>query len=65
MAREYAGENQIMSNWLSEYSGDEQQQVDQVNAKGVVGKSTQQTEPSLFEGAGLSIPKGVIGRAHV
>ena len=54
-----------MSNWLSEYSGDEQQQVDQVNAKGVVGKSTQQTEPSLFEGAGLSIPKGVIGRAHV
>lgn len=63
MACEYAGENQIMSNWLSEYSGDEQQQVDQVNAKGIIGKPTQQTEPSLFEGAGLSIPKGVTAGA--
>lgn len=63
MAREYARENQVMSNWLSEYSGDEQQLVDQVNAKGITGKPTQQTEPSLFEGAGLSIPKGVTAGA--
>lgn len=49
-----------MSNWLSEYSGEEQQQVDAVNAQGLAHKPTQKEEPSLFAGAGLAAPKGMV-----
>ena len=63
MACKYAGENQVMSNWLSEYSDDEQQQVDEVNAKGLTHRPTQTNEPSLFAGAGLSVPKGIAAGA--
>lgn len=49
-----------MSNWLSEYSGEEQRQVDEVNRQGIAHRPTEQTkQPSLFSGAVASIPKGV------
>ena len=35
-----------MSNWLSEYSPEEQKQVDSVNAKGLAHKPTETTEDS-------------------
>lgn len=40
-----------MSNWLSEYSPEEQKQVDEVNAKGLAHKPTETTEDSsgLFQ----------------
>lgn len=53
-----------MSNWLSEYSGEEQRQVDEVNAKGIAHKPTQQKkEPGLFDGAGSAIPRGALAGA--
>ena len=49
-----------MSNWLSEYSGEEQRQVDEVNRQGIAHPPTQQQkEPGLFSGAAASIPKGI------
>ena len=49
-----------MSNWLSEYSGEEQRQVDEVNRQGIAHPPTEQTkQPSLFSGAAASIPKGI------
>ena len=49
-----------MSNWLSEYSGEEQRQVDEVNRQGIAHRPTEQTkQPSLFSGAAASIPKGI------
>lgn len=48
-----------MSNWLSEYSGEDQLQVDAVNAKGLAHQPTQiKKEPGLFDGAATSIPRG-------
>ena len=48
-----------MSNWLSEYSGEDQLQVDAVNAKGLTHQPTQiKKEPGLFDGAATSIPRG-------
>lgn len=45
-----------MSNWLSEYTSDEQQQVDELNAQGIRHKPTQQkSEPGAFSGA-ISAP---------
>ncbi|TCB80143.1 lytic transglycosylase domain-containing protein [Acinetobacter sp. ANC 3781] len=53
-----------MSNWLSEYSGEDQLQVDQLNAKGIAHKATQQKkEPGLFDGAGSAIPRGALAGA--
>ena len=53
-----------MSNWLSEYSGEDQIQVDAVNAKGLAHKPTQQKkEPGLFDGAAGSIPRGALAGA--
>ncbi|MGS0705055.1 lytic transglycosylase domain-containing protein [Acinetobacter sp. ANC 3781] len=53
-----------MSNWLSGYSGEDQRQVDEVNAKGIAHKPTQQKkEPGLFDGAGSAIPRGALAGA--
>ena len=52
-----------MSNWLSDFSGEDQQQVDKLNSQGIAHRPTQQTEPSLFSGAALSIPKGIAAGA--
>lgn len=53
-----------MSNWLSEYSGEEQQKVDDVNAQGLVHKPIQQKkEVGLFDGAGSAIPRGALAGA--
>ncbi|RZG74813.1 lytic transglycosylase domain-containing protein [Acinetobacter sp. WCHAc060025] len=49
-----------MSNWLSEYSGEEQQQVDAVNAKGLIHKPTVKQEPSLFAGSATAVPRGMV-----
>lgn len=49
-----------MSNWLSEYSGEDQRQVDAVNQKGLAHAPTKNKEVGLFDGAGLAIPKGVV-----
>lgn len=53
-----------MGNWLSEYSGEEQQKVDDVNAQGLVHKPIQQKkEVGLFDGAGSAIPRGALAGA--
>ncbi|NUF61541.1 lytic transglycosylase domain-containing protein [Acinetobacter bereziniae] len=52
-----------MSNWLSEYSGEDQQQVDAVNAKGLTRKPTIKEEPSLFSGAATAVPRGLVAGA--
>lgn len=53
-----------MSNWLSGYSGEDQRQVDEVNAKGIAHKPTQQKkEPGLFDRAASSIPRGALAGA--
>lgn len=52
-----------MANWLSEYSGEEQQKVDDLNAKGIAHKSTQKKEVGLFDGAASSIPRGALAGA--
>lgn len=52
-----------MSNWLSEYSGEEQQQVDAVNAKGLAHKPTLKEEPRLFSGAATAVPRGLVAGA--
>jgi BMFP domain-containing protein YqiC len=53
-----------MSNWLSEYSGEEQQKVDDVNAQGLMHKPIQQKkEVGLFDGAGSAIPRGALAGA--
>lgn len=53
-----------MSNWLSGYSGEDQRQVDEVNAKGIAHKPTQQKkELGLFDGAGSAIPRGALAGA--
>ena len=52
-----------MSNWLSDFSGEDQQQVDKLNSQGIAHRPTQQTEPGLFSGAALSIPKGIAAGA--
>lgn len=45
-----------MSNWLSEYSGEDQQQIDALNAKGLQHKdTTPKAAPGVFSGA-LSAP---------
>lgn len=50
-----------MGNWLSEYSGEDQIQVDELNAKGLAHKSTQpQKEVGLFDGAASAIPRGTL-----
>lgn len=48
-----------MSNWLSEYAGEEQAQVNAVNAKGIQHKPTQQKETGLFDGALTAVPRGI------
>ncbi len=40
-----------MSNWLSEYAGEDQHQIDQVNAKGLQLNPTTPKENALFAGA--------------
>jgi hypothetical protein len=53
-----------MSNWLSEYSGEDQIQVDELNSKGIAHKPTQQKkEVGLFDGATSAIPRGVAAGA--
>ena len=53
-----------MGNWLSEYSGEEQQKVDDVNAQGLMHKPIQQKkEVGLFDGAGSAIPRGALAGA--
>jgi hypothetical protein len=48
-----------MGNWLSEYSGEEQQKIDDLNAKGLTHNPTQQKkEPGLFDGAASSPIRG-------
>ena len=48
-----------MSNWLSEYSGEDQTQVDEINAKGIAHKPIEQKkEVGLFDGAATAIPRG-------
>lgn len=50
-----------MSNWLSEYSPEEQKQVDELNMSGLTHNPTQYKKgPGLFAGAGSSIPRGVL-----
>ncbi|MDM1247104.1 lytic transglycosylase domain-containing protein [Acinetobacter sp. R933-2] len=49
-----------MSNWLSEFSGEDQQQVDTLNATGIAHKPTQQKTPGLWDGAALAVPKGMV-----
>src|SRR5690606_11477919 len=46
VADQHAGSNQVMSNWLSEYSTDDQKQVDQLNTPGVAFKPLEQKEES-------------------
>ncbi len=41
-----------MSNWLSEISGDEQQQIDALNEQGITGKDTRPKDgPNIFSGS--------------
>lgn len=48
-----------MGNWLSEYSSEEQQKIDDLNAKGLTHNPTQQKkEPGLFDGAASSPIRG-------
>ena len=47
-----------MSNWLSEFSGEEQRQVDELNKQGITGKPTQKKEVGLFDGAASSVFRG-------
>ena len=47
-----------MSNWLSEFSGEEQRQVDELNRQGITGKPTQKKEVGLFDGAASSPFRG-------
>ena len=47
-----------MSNWLSEFSGEEQRQVDELNKQGITGKPTQKKEVGLFDGAASSPFRG-------
>lgn len=49
-----------MSNWLSDYSGEDQQQVDQLNSTGIAHQPTKQKEVGLFDGAASSIPRGAV-----
>jgi hypothetical protein len=46
VADKYAGSNQVMSNWLSEYSSSDQKQVDQLNTPGVSYAPIEQKEES-------------------
>lgn len=52
-----------MGNWLSEYSGEEQQKIDDLNAKGLTHNPTQKKEVGLFDGAASSIPRGALAGA--
>lgn len=53
-----------MSNWLSEYSGEDQTQVDEINAKGIAHQPTQQKKDvGLFDGAASAIPRGALAGA--
>lgn len=52
-----------MSNWLSDYSGEEQAQVDAVNAKGIKHQPTVKKEIGLFDGSATAIPRGVVAGA--
>lgn len=53
-----------MSNWLSEYSGEDQTQVDAINAKGIVHQPPKQKkEVGLFDGAASAIPRGALAGA--
>lgn len=47
-----------MSNWLSEFSGEEQRQVDEVTAQGITGKATVTAEKGLFDGVATALPRG-------
>ncbi|MCX0334789.1 transglycosylase SLT domain-containing protein [Acinetobacter radioresistens] len=48
-----------MSNWLSEYSGEDQRQIDELNAKGLQYKDTTPKEvPGAFSGAILAPLRG-------
>lgn len=47
-----------MSNWLSEFSGEEQHQVDEVTAQGITGKATVTAEKGLFDGVATALPRG-------
>ena len=47
-----------MSNWLSEFSGEEQRQVDELNKQGITSKPTQKKEVGLFDGAASSPFRG-------
>lgn len=47
-----------MSNWLSEFSGEEQRQVDEVTAQGITGKATVTEEKGLFDGVATALPRG-------
>lgn len=53
-----------MSNWLSEYSGEDQTQVDEINAKGIAHQPIQpKKEVGLFDGAASAIPRGALAGA--
>ena len=53
-----------MSNWLSEYSGEDQTKVDELNAKGLAHKPTQpKKEVGLFDGAGRALAAGPLAGA--
>ena len=53
-----------MSNWLSEYSGEDQIQVDELNAKGLAHKPAQpKKEVGLFDGAGRALAAGPLAGA--
>ena len=48
-----------MSNWLSAYAGQDQQDIDAENAKGLKHAPQQaKQEPGLFDGIGTAIPRG-------
>ena len=49
-----------MSNWLSEYSPEDQKQVDELNAGGIQHKSQVKKEVGLFDGAPSAIPRGIV-----
>ena len=53
-----------MSNWLSEYSGEDQTKVDELNAKGLAHKPVQpKKEVGLFDGAGRALAAGPLAGA--
>lgn len=47
-----------MSNWLSEFSGEEQRQVDELNKQGVTGKPAKKKDVGLFDGVADSPIRG-------